>query len=209
MNLILLGPPGSGKGTQAKLLAEKLSVPHISTGDIFRQNIKNQTELGLQVKSILDAGELVPNEVTDELVKNRLAEADCVNGFILDGYPRNLHQCEQLDIMTKLDKAINVIVSDEEVTKRLSSRRSCPKCKKIYNLLFNPPAVEGKCECGSDLILRDDDTPEVIANRLKVYHEQAEPILNYYKEKGNLVDVNGEIGKENVFAEILEKIKLS
>ena len=111
--------------------------------------------------------------------------------------------------MTKLDKAINVIVSDEEVTKRLSSRRSCPKCKKIYNLLFNPPAVEGKCECGSDLILRDDDTPEVIANRLKVYHEQAEPILNYYKEKGNLVDVNGEIGKENVFAEILEKIKLS
>ncbi len=209
MKIILLGPPGSGKGTQAKLLAEKLKVPHISTGEIFRENIKKQTEMGIQVKSILDAGDLVPSEITDVMVKNRLAEVDCANGFILEGYPRNLHQCEALDTMTKLDKAININVSDEEVTKRLSARRTCSKCKKIYNLDFNPPKVEGKCKCGGDLILRDDDKPEVITNRLNVYHESAIPILEFYKTKGILVDVNGEVGLENVLTEILNKLGVS
>jgi adenylate kinase len=143
------------------------------------------------------------------MVKNRLAEPDSVNGFILEGYPRNLHQCEALDTMTKLDKAINIKVSDEEVTKRLSARRSCPACKKIYNLDFNPPKVEGKCKCGADLILRNDDKPEVSTNRLNVYHESAIPILEFYKEKGVLVDINGEVGLENVLTEILKKLGIA
>ncbi|MFH1450913.1 MAG: adenylate kinase [archaeon] len=205
MNLILLGPPGSGKGTQAKKLAETLRIPHVSTGDIFRQNIAEQTELGLQVKSILDAGQLVPNEVTDQMVKNRLEQPDCVNGFILDGYPRNVHQAEYLDSITQLDRAINIEVSDAEVTKRLSSRRSCPKCKKVYNLLAVPPKAEGKCDaCGADLIIRDDDKPEVIADRLIVYHEQTEPILDYYRDKELLADIDGTIGIDAVTTEILK-----
>ena len=206
MKLILLGPPGSGKGTQAKKLAEKLSIPHISTGDIFRQNIANKTELGLKVKAIVDAGNLVPDELTDALVEDRLAEEDCKTGFILDGYPRNLHQGEALDGMVDIDYAINVQVSDEEVTKRLSGRRYCPECKKTYHVVFNPPAVEGKCDCGADLIIRDDDKPEVIQDRLNVYHEQTEPIIEYYQNKGNLLNVNGAQDIDLVLAEILQKL---
>jgi len=209
MNIVLLGPPGSGKGTQAKKLAENLSLPHISTGDIFRENMKNKTELGLQVKEIINAGNLVSDELTNQLMQNRVAEPDCANGYILDGYPRNLVQAEFWDNVAKIDKAINVQVSDVEVLNRLSARRSCPACKKIYNLDFNPPVVEGKCECGADLVLRDDDKPEVIAERLRIYHELTEPVIEFYRNNGILVDINGASGIDSVLAEILEKIKSS
>jgi len=209
MNIILLGPPGSGKGTQAKMLAENLSLPHVSTGDIFRDNIKNQTELGVQVKAIIDSGKMVSDDLTNQLMQNRIAEPDCANGYILDGYPRNIVQVEFWNTIAKIDKAINVQVSDEEVTNRLSARRSCPVCKKIYNLNYNPPAVEGKCECGADLVIRDDDKPEVIAERLKLYHNSTEPIIEYYRNKGILIDIDGTLGIDLVLAEILEKLKLS
>lgn len=203
MNIIIFGPPGSGKGTQAVKIAAEFNVPHISTGDIFRQNIKDETELGLQVKSILDAGQLVPDEVTNDLMKDRLGKEDCANGFILDGFPRNLIQAKALDAFTSIDHVLNVKVSDEEVTKRLTGRRYCHACKKTYHILFNPPQVEGKCECGTDLIIRDDDKLEVVQDRLRVYHEQTKPVLDYYVEKGIIKDVNGEQSIDAVFDEIL------
>jgi len=207
MNLVPIGPPGSGKGTQAKMLAEKLSISHISTGEIFRDNMKRQTELGIQITEIMKTGQLVSDEITDQIVRNRLAQPDCANGFILDGYPRNLHQAEALDTMAKLDKVINIQVSETEIARRLSSRRSCPSCNRIFNKVFNPPKVEGKCDfCATELIIRNDDTPEVIADRLRVYNEQTKPILDYYNNKGIVIDINGEIGAENVFVEILSKL---
>jgi len=210
MNLVLLGPPGSGKGTQAKMLVEKLSIPHISTGEIFRGNMKDKTELGIQITEIMKAGQFVSDEITNEIVKNRLAESDCANGFIIDGYPRNLNQAEALNTMTKLDKAINMKVSVEEITRRLSLRRSCPNCNRIFNKVFNPPQVEGKCDaCGTDLIIRNDDKPEVITDRLRIYHEQTEPIIDYYRNKGLLIDIDGETGAENVFVEILSKLGIN
>ena len=190
MKAVFLGPPGAGKGTVAAKAKEYFNVPHISTGDLFRNNIKNETELGKQVKSILASGGLVPDSVTIAMVKERIAEPDCKNGFILDGFPRTIPQADALAEMTELDHVLNLVISNEEVVERLSGRRMCPSTGRIYHILFNPPKVAGKYdETGEDLIQRDDDKEEAIKHRLEVYNAQTEPLIKYYADKGLIRDV--------------------
>jgi adenylate kinase len=198
MRLILLGAPGAGKGTQAVTLSEKLNIPHISTGDIFRSNIKNGTPLGRMAKEYIDKGGLVPDEVTIGIVKDRLLNDDCKKGFILDGFPRTIPQAESLDKVLEemdafIDYAVDIYVSDEEIVKRLSGRRVCPECGKTYHLVSGPPRTSGICDvCGAALIQRDDDKEETVLKRLKTYHDQTEPLIGYYKKKGKLLTVDGE-----------------
>lgn len=190
MKLVFLGPPGAGKGTIAKRAKDFYSIPHISTGDLFRNHINNETELGKQVKSILASGSLVPDSITIEMVRQRLAEPDCENGFILDGFPRTIPQADALAGMVELDAVVNFVISNEDIVERLSGRRMCPSNGNLYHIKFHPPKVEGKDdETGEDLIQRDDDKPEAILHRLDVYAEQTEPLINYYREKGILKDV--------------------
>ena len=190
MKLVFLGPPGAGKGTIAKRAKDYYSIPHISTGDLFRNHINNETELGKQVKSILASGSLVPDSITIEMVRQRLAEPDCENGFILDGFPRTIPQADALAGMVELDAVVNFVISNEDIVERLSGRRMCPSNGNLYHIKFHPPKVEGKDdETGEDLIQRDDDKPEAILHRLDVYAEQTEPLINYYREKGILKDV--------------------
>lgn len=209
MKIIMLGAPGAGKGTQAKMLAEKYGIPHISTGDIFRANIKNNTELGKKAKSYMDAGELVPDELTVDLVLDRIKVKDCMNGFILDGFPRNIPQAEALDYALnnqneKIDYAINVDVPDANIIERMSGRRACLNCGATYHVVTIPPKKEGICDvCGSELVLRDDDQPETVKKRLDVYHEQTQPLIDYYKKQNILKSVNGMEPMETVFANIV------
>ena len=193
MKIIMLGAPGAGKGTQAKKIAEKYSIPHISTGDIFRANIKNGTELGQKAKTYMDQGLLVPDELVVDLVVDRVNQDDCVNGYVLDGFPRTIPQAEALDkalkgLGQKIDYAINVEVPDENIVNRMSGRRACVDCDK----------------CGGGLILRDDDKPETVLKRLGVYHEQTQPLIDYYREAGILKEVDGTIDINDVFAEIVK-----
>ena len=200
MRMVFLGPPGAGKGTIAAMAKDYYGIPHISTGDLFRSNIKNETELGLQVKSILASGGLVPDSVTIEMVRNRLAEPDCKKGFILDGFPRTIPQADALAEMTELDAVVDFQISKEEVVKRLSGRRMCPSTGRIYHVIFNPPKVEGKDdETGEDLIQRPDDREESIVHRLEVYTEQTEPLINYYKAKGLIKAVDASVKPSDVF----------
>lgn len=200
MRLVFLGPPGAGKGTIAKLAKDYYGIPHISTGDLFRENIKNETELGLQVKSILASGGLVPDSVTIEMVRNRLADPDCKNGFILDGFPRTIPQADALAEMTTLDAVVDFQLSREEVVKRLSGRRLCPSTGRSYHIIYNPPKVEGKDdETGEDLIQRPDDKEEAIVHRLEVYDEQTAPLIEYYKKKGLIRDVDASAKPSDVF----------
>ena len=206
MKIVLIGPQGSGKGTQAKLLKEKFGIPHISTGDIFREAIAEKTELGLKAKEIIDKGNLVPDEITNKIVKERLQKEDCKKGFILDGYPRNINQAKALDSFAKIDYAVEIFVPDEISIKRLSSRRQCPKCGAIYGLDI-PPKKDNICDkCGAELYQRDDDRPEAIKKRLEVYHKETEPVLDYYREKGILVRVDGTKPIKDVFEDIVRKI---
>jgi adenylate kinase len=193
MKLIFFGAPGAGKGTIAKQLKESAGIPHISTGDIFRANIKNQTELGKKVKAILDAGELVPDELTISLVENRVKEDDCKNGYILDGFPRTIPQAEALDNMgDTVDVVLSIEVDDEEIVKRMSGRRVCEKCGTSYHTAFKKPEKEGLCNlCGGNLVIRKDDEPATVLNRLDVYHEQTEPLMDYYEKQGKLISVRG------------------
>ena len=208
MNLIFLGAPGAGKGTQAKMIAEKYGIPHVSTGDIFRANIKNGTELGMEAKKYMDQGLLVPDELTVRILLDRVAQDDCKNGYVLDGFPRTIPQAEVLDSeLTKLgdhiDYAINVDVPDENIVKRMSGRRACLTCGATYHIEHVPPKKEGICDvCGSELVLRDDDKPETVKNRLNVYHEQTQPLIDFYTEKGVLKTVDGTVPMEEVFAAI-------
>ena len=208
MKIIMLGAPGAGKGTQAKMIADKYGVPHISTGDIFRANIKNGTELGMEAKKYMDQGLLVPDELTVRILLDRVAQDDCKNGYVLDGFPRTIPQAEVLDSeLTKLgdhiDYAINVDVPDENIVKRLSGRRACLTCGATYQIEHVPPKKEGICDvCGSELVLRDDDKPETVKNRLNVYHEQTQPLIDFYTEKGVLKTVDGTVPMEEVFAAI-------
>ena len=212
MKLVLLGPPGAGKGTQAARLEEAYDVPHISTGDIFRKAIKEETELGQKAKQYLDQGKLVPDEVTNGIVKERLAQSDCEEGFILDGFPRTVNQAEALsqilnDLDYELDAAVNITVSDDEVVKRLSGRRICDDCGATYHVDFNPPQEEGVCDqCGGELYQRDDDTPDTIKERLEVYYDKTAAVVDYYKDKDRLVTINGEQGLDEVFAAIKENL---
>ena len=208
MKIIMLGAPGAGKGTQAKMIADKYGVPHISTGDIFRANIKNGTELGMEAKKYMYQGLLVPDEPTVRILLDRVAQDDCKNGYVLDGFPRTIPQAEVLDSeLTKLgdhiDYAINVDVPDENIVKRMSGRRACLTCGATYHIEHVPPKKEGICDvCGSELVLRDDDKPETVKNRLNVYHEQTQPLIDFYTEKGVLKTVDGTVPMEDVLAAI-------
>ena len=208
MKLIMLGAPGAGKGTQAKKIAEKYSIPHISTGDIFRANIKNGTELGKKAKTFMDQGLLVPDELVVDLVVDRVNQEDCKNGYVLDGFPRTIPQAEALDralaeMGQKIDYAINVEVPDENIVRRMSGRRACVGCGATYHVVHAPTRLEGVCDrCGEKLILRDDDKPETVTKRLSVYHEQTQPLIDYYGAKGSLKEVDGTMDMEDVFADI-------
>ena len=208
MKIIMLGAPGAGKGTQAKMIAEKFAIPHISTGDIFRANIKNNTPLGQEAKKYMDEGKLVPDELTVKILLDRVAQDDCKNGYVLDGFPRTIPQAEVLDQeLTKLndqiDYAINVDVPDENIVKRMSGRRACLTCGATYHIEHIPPKQEGICDkCGSELVQRDDDKEETVLNRLKVYHDQTQPLIDYYTKKNILKTVDGTVDMKDVFAAI-------
>ena len=193
-NFIFLGPPGAGKGSLAVKVAEDYKIPHISTGDIFRANIKAQTPLGVKVKAIIDSGALVSDELTFELVKDRIAQDDCKNGYILDGFPRTIPQAEMLESLVSDIKVVNFEIQDEIVIRRLSTRRTCKACGANFNVLTLPPKVEGICDkCNGELYQRDDDKQESIMNRMDVYREQTEPLINFYKEKGKITDLDASI----------------
>ena len=209
MKIIMLGAPGAGKGTQAKMIAAKYNIPHISTGDIFRANIKNGTELGAKAKEYMDKGLLVPDELVVDLVIDRFKEPDCANGYVLDGFPRTIPQAEALDkalaaIGESIDYAINVVVPDDNIINRMGGRRACVGCGATYHIVYSPTKVEGKCDtCGADLIIRDDDKPETVKNRLEVYHEQTQPLIDYYNGKGIVREVDGTVDMKDVFAAIV------
>ena len=194
MKLILLGAPGAGKGTQAEIISDHLQIPTISTGNIIREALKSGTEMGLKAKSYMEAGQLVPDEVVIGIIQERLAQADCQNGFILDGFPRTIPQAEALDRMgIVIDRVIDIEVPDETITRRVSGRRACPGCGSTYHLDYKPSQVEGVCDrCGDTLVQRKDDQPETVLDRLKVYHEQTEPLKDYYAACGKLVIVEGQ-----------------
>ena len=208
MKIIMLGAPGAGKGTQAKKIAAKYDIPHISTGDIFRANIKNGTELGNKAKTYMDQGLLVPDELVVDLVVDRVQQDDCKNGYVLDGFPRTIPQAEALDAALTakgeaVDFAINVEVPDENIINRMSGRRSCKDCGAIFHVQYNPPKKENCCDvCGGELILRDDDKAETVKKRLDVYHEQTAPLIAHYKEAGSLHEIDGTQDIKVVFEEI-------
>ena len=210
MKIIMLGAPGAGKGTQAKKIAEKYTIPHISTGDIFRANIKNGTELGQKAKAFMDQGLLVPDELVVDLVVDRVNQEDCANGYVLDGFPRTIPQAEALDqalaaMGQTIDYAINVEVPDANIVNRMSGRRACVDCGATYHIEFAPTKVENVCDhCGGGLILRDDDKPETVQKRLNVYHEQTQPLIDYYTGKNILVEVDGTVDINDVFAAIVK-----
>lgn len=191
-NIIIFGPQGSGKGTQAEVLSQSFGIVHVATGDIFRQNVEDGTELGKKVEEVMNAGNLISDEITNEIVKERLGQDDCRAGFVLDGYPRNLNQAGFLDKIVKVDLVLEVWISDDEGVMRIGRRRTCPKCGVVYHLKFNPPKAEGVCDdCGENLEIRDDDKEELVRKRLEKYHKQTEPLIGYYKEKGVYRRVDG------------------
>lgn len=210
MKIIMLGAPGAGKGTQAKKIAAKYDIPHISTGDIFRANIKNGTELGNKAKTYMDQGLLVPDELVVDLVVDRVQQDDCKNGYVLDGFPRTIPQAEALDkalaaLGDKVDYAIDVNVPDENIVNRMGGRRACVGCGATYHLVYAPTKTEGICDvCGKELILRDDDKPETVQKRLNVYHEQTQPLIDYYTNAGILKTIDGTVDINDVFAAIVE-----
>ena len=210
MKIVMLGAPGAGKGTQAKKIADRYQLPHISTGDIFRTNIKNGTELGMKAKAYMDKGNLVPDSLTLELVVDRLNQTDCKNGYVFDGFPRTIPQAEALTGALeakgeKVDFAIDIEVPDEEIVKRMSGRRACLKCGATYHILFNAPKEKDICDrCGNGLTMRDDDRPSTVLNRLSIYHKQTQPLIDYYEEKGCLAQFDGTKDVEEVFRDILE-----
>lgn len=206
MRIILIGPPGAGKGTYARYFSKKYCIPHISTGDIFRAEVAKGTELGKKIKDLLDRGELVPDEIVIEVVRKRLQEPDTKNGFILDGFPRTINQAEALDTITRIDAAIHIYITMEEAVRRLSNRYICPKCGRVYNLLFNPPKNDLICDDdGTKLIRRSDDEPEVIRRRYRIYYETFQPIIEYYKRKNLLIEIDNTFGSDKGIP-LLEKI---
>jgi adenylate kinase len=213
MRMVLLGPPGGGKGTQAQKLIEKYAIPQVSTGDLFRAAVKNQTELGKKAKEYMDKGSLVPDEIVIGMVKERLAKDDCKKGFILDGFPRTIAQAEALDKMLpelkmKLDAVVEIEVPDVEVVKRLSGRRTCTKCGAMYHVEFNAPKVAGKCDkCGGDLYQRDDDNEKTIKSRLDVYHNQTSPLVGYYQKKGIFKKVAGLGDISEIFSKVVKALE--
>ena len=209
MKIVMLGAPGAGKGTQAKMIADKYQIPHISTGDIFRANIKEGTELGKEAKSYMDKGQLVPDELTVKILLDRVAKDDCKNGYVLDGFPRTIPQAEVLEealnnLQDKIDYAVNVEVPDENIVRRMGGRRACLSCGATYHIEHIPPKTEGICDrCEKELVLRDDDKPETVQKRLDVYHEQTQPLIDFYNKRGVLKEVDGTVDMKEVFAAIV------
>ncbi|MCI8609472.1 MAG: adenylate kinase [Firmicutes bacterium] len=212
LRTILLGPPGAGKGTQAVKIVEKYGVPHISTGDIFRENIKKGTELGKKAQEYMNKGELVPDDLVIEIATTRLLEDDCKNGFLLDGFPRTVYQAEKLDEFlaghgSKIDKVLDIAVEKEELITRLTGRRVCKACGASYHVVNIPPKKEGVCDlCGGELMQRADDTAETVANRIEVYEAQTMPLIDYYEKAGNIAHIDGATGLDNVFADIVKAL---
>jgi len=208
MIIVFFGPPGSGKGTIASIVKKQLGIPHISTGDLLREEVKNKTELGMKAKAYMDRGELVPDELVLEVLKKRTEKPDCKKGFILDGYPRNVEQAKTLDRMFKIDYIFNFVISEEEIIRRLSNRRICPKCGAIYNLISMPPKTPGICDqCGTALIQRDDDKPQAIRERLSVYKKQTAPVLEYYGDRVINVNTEGPNASKTASEKILRIVK--
>ena len=212
LRTILLGPPGAGKGTQAVKIVEKYGVPHISTGDIFRENIKKGTELGKKAQEYMNRGELVPDDLVSEIATTRLLEDDCKNGFLLDGFPRTVYQAEKLDEFlaahgSKIDKVLDIAVEKEELITRLTGRRVCKACGASYHVVNIPPKTEGVCDiCGGELVQRADDNIETVTNRIDVYEAQTKPLVDYYEKAGNIAHIDGRSGLDNVFADIVKAL---
>lgn len=210
MKIIMLGAPGAGKGTQAIKIAEKYKIPHVSTGDLFRSNISQNTQLGMEAKQYMDAGKLVPDELTVRMLLDRVSQDDCKNGYVLDGFPRTIAQAEVLEqevekLHDKIDYAINVEVPDENIVKRMGGRRACTKCGATYHIEHVPPKKEGICDnCGSELVLRSDDAPETVQKRLDVYHEKTQPLIDFYAKRGILKQVDGTKDMQAVFDDIVK-----
>jgi len=211
MRLILLGPPGAGKGTQAEVLVEKLGVPQISTGDILRNAVKQSTSVGLKAKAIMEAGDLVPDDIIIDVLKERLAADDCKKGYIFDGVPRTIAQAEALDAQkVVIDLVLSINVSDEVIINRLGGRRTCPECGMIFHVVTKPPKKEGLCDaCGAALIVRKDDEAETIKNRLQTYHKETAPLISYYKAQGKLKEISGELGIAAQTAEVLKALGIT
>jgi len=208
MKLVIFGPPNAGKGTQSQKLSEKYKIPQVSTGDLLRKAVADKTPLGLKVKSYLDQGKLGPDRLIVEIIKERIAKPDCRNGYILDGFPRTMAQAYELEKITDVDIVLNIVVDFEVLLERATGRRVCPKDGTVYHIKYNPPMkLPGKCDkCGTDLILRDDDNEVTVGERLRVYREQTEPLIDYYRKKGKLVDIDGTGGIDAVFDRMLTAI---
>jgi adenylate kinase len=213
MNIVLMGAPGAGKGTQADMMQQRLQLPHVASGDLFRENIKNGTELGKQVEAVLKRGDLVPDSITIDMIRQRMSKLDCAQGIILDGFPRTVKQAEALDDLfaergDKLNRVLYVKVANEKLVERLAGRWFCKVCQTPYHLVYNPPKVAGVCDKdGGELIQRPDDRPETVANRLKVYFEQTSPLIDYYRQRGLLSEINGEQDIEKVYADIVRTLE--
>jgi adenylate kinase len=207
MKLVVFGPPSAGKGTQAQKLSKQYGIPQVATGDLLRKAVADKTPLGLKIKSYLDQGKLGPDEVIVQLIKERVAKPDCKNGFLLDGFPRTMGQAKELERMTDIDLVLSIVVDFEALVERAVGRRTCPKCSAVYHIKFNPPMNEGICEkCGAKLIQRDDDKEDTVRNRLRVYQEQTAPLIEYYRKKGKLVDIDGSGGIDAVYSQMVKAI---
>ncbi len=207
MKLVIFGPPSAGKGTQAQKLSKQYGIPQVATGDLLRKAVADKTPLGLKIKSYLDQGKLGPDEVIVQLIKERVAKPDCRKGFLLDGFPRTMGQAKELEKMTDIDLVLSIVVDLESLVERAVGRRTCPKCSAVYHIKFNPPMNEGICEmCGSKLVQRDDDKEDTVRNRLRIYQEQTAPLIEYYRKKGKLVDIDGSGGIDAVYSQMVKAI---
>ncbi len=207
MKLVIFGPPSAGKGTQAQKLAKKYGIPQVATGDLLREHVAKKTPIGIKVKEILDQGKLGPDDLIVQMIMDRVSQPDCRGGYLLDGFPRTMYQAKRLEKMADIDLVLNIGVDTELLVARAVGRRICPKCAAVYHVEFNPPAKEGICDkCGSQLIQRDDDKEETVRKRLRVYQEQTEPLIDYYRKKGKLMDIDGSLGIDGVFEQMVRAI---
>ncbi|MEM3049958.1 MAG: adenylate kinase [Thermoplasmata archaeon] len=208
MKLVIFGPPSAGKGTQAQKLSKRYRIPHVATGDLLREHVAKKTPIGVKVKEILDAGKLGPDDLIVQMIKERVSQPDCRNGYLLDGFPRTMNQARELEKMTDIDLVLNIVVDPEVLVERAVGRRICPRCAAVYHVRFNPPKNDGICDkCGTPLIQRDDDKEETIRRRLKVYQEQTAPLIEHYRSKGKLVDIDGSKGIEGVFEQLVKAVE--